>query len=113
MSNSCTPWVIVFSGLGKDRDWSILQELKPFPFLRVLKQQFNGEYDDSPMVFGVPYCQTKPFFVASNEIPKGHSALKTAGGHTECHAGTRAGGSTKWDDTSIPVSNSKIDLMQE
>ena len=42
-----------------------------------------------------------------------HSSLKTAGGHTECHAGTRAGGSTKWDDTSIPVSNSKIDLMQE
>jgi hypothetical protein len=72
--------VIFFSGLGKDRDWSILQELKPFPFLRLLKQQFNGEYDDSPVVFGVPYCQTKPFFVASNEIPMGHSALKTAGG---------------------------------
>lgn len=54
-----------FSGLEKDRDRSILQELKPFPFLRVLKPQFNGEYDDSPVVFGVPYCETKPFFVAS------------------------------------------------
>ena len=115
MTTGCKCQIVALHGWlfflvwGRIETGQFFRSWNPFHFWEFWSSNLMGNM----MVFGVPYCQTKPFFVASNEIPMGHSALKTAGGHTECHAGTRAGGSTKWDDTSIPVSNSKIDLMQE